>query len=170
MASGQIFSLLPVPPGQKYAVESEIIATTTATGDPYQITPTWTMDAATAAYMDFYGQLQGYGGGGLTAAWDWLVTTTATTTVVFGGAFRRMAAGEDLTAAHTFDANFATEAGQGTVAAVATDNMTFSDGADMDSVADGEPFVFRFFRNATATGDAITTNVYLGQTLTLFET
>src|SRR3972149_2280925 len=103
MASGQIFILYPNPPGQKYAQEDIVVATSTATGDPYIGYPVWSFDAATGEYMHFYGQLQGYGGGGLTltAAFN---TTTATSAVVWGAALRRLlAASENIEAAHTWD-------------------------------------------------------------------
>lgn len=154
MASGQLFSIIPCPPGLKYALEDVWTSTSTATGAPYNNHPVWRFDGATGEAMDFYGRLVGYGSGGLTLYMGWATTTTATGSGVFGAAFRRIDAdAEDLDASIAYAFNYATDVQTSTVGLVSDFTITFTDGADMDSVANNEAFAMRVFRNATATGD-----------------
>lgn len=101
-----------------------------------------------------------YGGGGLTVTLKWRSPSATTGDCVWNAAIRRIADdAEDVDSAHTYDYNAAT----GTTASAAGEeqytDITFTDGADMDSLAVGESFVLRIRRDAdngsdTLSGDA----------------
>jgi hypothetical protein len=123
--------------------------------------PVYDFDDSTVEYLDFYGRLEGYAGGGLTLTFDWSATSATSGAVVWGAAIRRIEDdAEDMDASHTFDFND----GSADTAASASgersrQTITFTSGADMDSLADGETFVLRIRRNTgsgsdTMTGDA----------------
>jgi hypothetical protein len=163
MAAGQIFTLTPSPPGQKSAVEETIAATTTATGGPYEVIPVWTFDAATAAYMDFYTKFAGLSATGpVTLRFDFMVTSTATTGIRFGAGIRRYDDAESAIGAHTFDYQFVDSTPEGRSYFVSTLSIVFT-ATEVDSVTDDIPAVVRFYRDATATHDAVTTNAYILQ-------
>ena len=164
MASGQRFSLVPCPPGLLYALEDVYTSSATATGGAYENVPVWAYNAATSEHMDLYGRLVGYGGSGLTLYLGWLSTTTATTNAVLGAAFRRIDAdSEDLDAGFAYDYNYATDLQPATIGTISDFTITFTDGADMDSIANNEAFIMRIKRNATATGDTLAVNSYILQ-------
>lgn len=171
MASGQIFPLIPCPPGLRYALEDVWVATTTATSGAFENVPIWAFNAATQETMDFYGRLVGYGSGGLTLYLGWLCTTTATNAAVWGAAFRRIDADvQDLDTAKTYDFNYATDVQPATIGTLSDFTITFTDGADMDSTANNEAFIMRVVRNATATGDTAGNGYILQGGVTLKET
>ncbi len=161
MASGQsLFSASAAdltPTGTLAAARGVIVGGST----PAENLPVAWFDSATDEYMDFVGVMPtNYAGGGVTLIIQW--TSTATTgNTVWRAAFRRVADdAEDVDTSHTYDYNSVTA----TTASVAGEwdyaTITFTDGADMDSVAAGEGFVLRLTRNAsdgtndTMTGDA----------------
>lgn len=164
MASGQVFVLTPCPPGLLYALEDIYTSSATATGGAYESVPVWAFNAATTEHMDFYGRAVGYGSSGLTLYGGWTTTGTATTSVVWQAAIRRVADdAEDLDGAHAYDYNGATDVAPSAAGEISDFTITFTDGADMDSLANNEAFILRIRRNATATGDDHATNAYLGQ-------
>ena len=164
MASGQVFVLTPSPPGLKYALEDIYTSSATATGGAYESMPVWAFNAATAEHMDLYGRAVGYGGSGLTLYLSWLCTVTATEKAVWGAGIRRLAtATDDFDAAFAYDYNYATDLQPANAGFMSSFTITFTDGSDMNSLADGEAFVLRLRRNATATGDTHTTNGYIAQ-------
>ena len=173
MASGQIFVMVACPPATAFALEDIYNGTSTGGvngGD--ESVPVWTFNAATSETMDFYGRLAGYGAGGLTLTGSWVCTTTATVnTANWRAAFRRVNAdNEDLTLSQAYDFNLATD-DQALIGRVSDFSITFTNGADMDSVANNDAFIMRFQRLATATGDTTTSNAYLLQgAITLKET
>src|SRR3990167_7222538 len=83
MASGQIFSLTPLPPGTLAAPLDILVGAST----PAESLAIATYADAAAAYMDFYGVLQGYGGGGLTLTIKWSALA-ATNNAVWQAALR----------------------------------------------------------------------------------
>lgn len=100
-----------------------------------------------------------YGGGGITAYLHFAMSTATSGNVVLGGSFERIGDGQ-----HDIDSDgFATEK-TATVAVPATSgnieiaSIAFSNGSEIDSIAVGEGFRFKFRRvgtngSDTATGD-----------------
>jgi len=155
MASGDIVGIISwiSPPATLGASED-----TRADGStPVAHLPVYDFDDAADEHLDFYGRLEGYDGGGLTVTFDWSATDTTVDpdVVLWQGAFRRIEDdAEDMDAAHTYDYNSAaedTEASASGERSRAT--IAFTDGADMDSLADGEDFVFRTKREITTSGN-----------------
>jgi hypothetical protein len=115
----------------------------------------WTFPGADA-YIDLLCQLEGYDGGGLTFKLRWSTTVTANN-AVWQLAIRRFADdAETLTASHTYDFNTVTGAAPTAVSECSYDNVTFTNGADMDSVADGEMFILRVRADETHASDTLT--------------
>lgn len=126
---------------------------------PAERFPTWLFSPSAIEYLDFLCQLRGYDGGGLT--FSQRLTTVATSgNVIMGGAIRRInASSEDIDTSQTYDYNDVTAtAVPGTSGQVLFLSNTFTNGADMDSLADGEMFVYRVRRNATDAGDTVNSN------------
>lgn len=117
----------------------------------------WLFDAATIEYLDFLCELRGYGGGGLSFVILWMSAAQTTGVVRWRIAMRRLQDdAEDLDSAQTYDFNTvdattANVAGEQDYAA-----LTFTDGADMDSVANGEFFILRVSREANHANDTLT--------------
>lgn len=112
---------------------------------------------SSGTYQDFLCRLIQYGGGGLTFSGLLMRTSeSAGQTYIMEAALRRInAAAEDLGASHTYAYNAVTvtiPAGPPNAGIPMAFSITFTDGADMDSVADGEYFWLRLRRNGgTAT-------------------
>jgi len=129
----------------------------------------------TITYRDFYCRLIDYSGGGLTLNFEVLRTSaTAALRYVFEAAIRRINTGtEDITASHTYDYNAVTvtiPAGPPAAGIPMLGTITFTDGADMDSLANGEAFILRFRRNATTANDDATDAARVLATITVKET
>lgn len=109
----------------------------------------------TAEFMDYKAKLEGYGGGGLTFTLPYAMSSATSGTVVWNIGIRRMNAGADIADSHTYQYNAVADAVPGGAGSLAYPTVTFTDGADMDSWAEGEMAVVRVRRNAgTATDDA----------------
>ena len=159
MASGDIVGIIGdiVQPATLYATFDVRVDGST----PVAAMPVYDFDDTTVEYLDLYCRLEGYGSGGLTITVDWSATTATTGDVLWSAAIRRIADdAEDMDAAHTFDYNNATA---DTAASASGERsrvtVTFTDGADMDSVAVNEYFILRVRRvptdgNDTLAGDA----------------
>ena len=158
MASGDIVGIIGeiVQPATSYATFD-----VRATGDtPAGNVPVYDFDDTAIEYLDFYCRLEGYDGGGLTITLDWTATDTTVTphSCVWGAAIGRIADDADdvdgaLLAAFN-DASADQEAsasGERSRASIA-----FTHGADMDSLADGEPFILRIRRDPTNGSDDLT--------------
>lgn len=161
MASGETLLILTpldnTPPATVYAT----LDTMTGTSSPAESVPVLDFDDTTAEYADFYCALpRNYASGGLTITFAWSAAA-ATNTAVLRAAFRRVADDTvDLdTTAFTYDYNTTGAlTPPSAVGEVAYDTLTFTDGADMDSVAVGEYFILRVGRapadgNDTLVGD-----------------
>jgi hypothetical protein len=156
MASGDTLLVLTpldnTPPATLYAT----FDTVTGTSTPVEAIPVLDFDDTTAEYADFYCVLpRNYASGGLTVTFAWSSAATANT-VVLRAAIRRVNDdAEDLdTTAHTYDFNTSgalTPASA--VGEVVYDAISFTDGADMDSLAIGEYFVLRVGRLPTDGND-----------------
>ena len=158
MASGNtLFVLFPqdsVPPAATFATLDTMVGTST----PAEAIPVLDFDDTTAEFIDFYCLMpRAYAGGGLTITiiWSGAANTNA---VVWAAALRRVQDdAEDLdTTAQTYDYNSASAAtAPSAVGEVSYDAITFTDGADMDSVAVGEYFILRVKRLPADAGDTM---------------
>lgn len=142
-----------LPPGANFAVLTRRAGGST----PAEGVNVWAFDAAAIEYLDFLCVLQGYAGGGLTFTLPWSAASATSGTVRWGGAIRRFADdAEDLDTAHTYDFNDVDDTAPSAAGELSYPTLTFTNGADMDSVADGEVFIFRLRRNATHANDSMT--------------
>lgn len=172
MASGNVlgvFSPLASCGPASTAAQFDTIA---GASTPAEAVPVLAFDSTTAEYADFYGVLPAhYAGGGLTLTFKHSCGT-ATGGVTYRAAFRRIQEdAEDLdTTAFTYDFNDVDIATLPSAAGeVNFDDITFTSGADMDSLAAGEPFILRIARNPadandTAAADARVHMLYLKET------
>jgi hypothetical protein len=120
----------------------------------------WTFPDA-GGYLDVLVSLKGYAGGGLTVrlGWSSLATSNA---AVWQVAFRRISDdADDMDTSHTYDFNTVTATTASAVNEVAYDNVTFTDGADMDSWADGEMAIMRILRIGSHGSDTLGNTAYL---------
>ena len=127
------------------------------------------------AYVDLYCRLIGYQGGGLTVDFNLLRTSAAAAAgYYFQAAIRRIANGTDnVTSSHTYDYNSVTvtvPAGPPAAGIPMAGSITFTDGADMDSLADNEMFVLRFRRDPTNAADNAGDAARVLATITIRET
>lgn len=127
---------------------------------PAEAVDVFDFDAAADEYIDFLCALRGYGSGGLTFTIVWMASSATTGVTRWGIAVRRFVDdAEDVDASHTYDFNEVDATTASATGEQAYDTITFTDGADMDSWADGELAIVRVVRNAdhandTMTGDA----------------
>jgi len=116
----------------------------------------WNFDAATIWYLDFLCALRGYGGGGLTLTLPWMAATATSGVTRWGAAVRRLLAGtDDIDAAHTYDYNVLDATAPGTSGFTLYSDITFTNGADMDSWATNELAVVRVRREANHANDTM---------------
>jgi hypothetical protein len=108
------------------------------------------------AYCDFLCQLEGYDAGGLTFKLRWSTTVTANNAVWQLAIRRFQDDAEAIGSAHTYDYNTVTGAAPSAVGELSYDNITFTNGADMDSVADGEMFILRLRADESHASDTLT--------------
>lgn len=127
---------------------------------PAENVSVWDFDASTAEYLDFKVILRGYDSGGLTMFLPYSMSSATSGNVVWRAAFRRVQDdAEDIDGSHTYDYNSTTDAVASASGELSYPTITFTDGADMDSFANGEVAILRVGRDAangsdTATGDA----------------
>lgn len=126
---------------------------------PAERVPAWAFDPATVEYLDFLCYLNGYDGGGLTIALGFTAGATSGN-VVWSAAIRRVADdAEDLDTSQTYDYNNASAKAVASASReVAYITITFTNGADMDSLANNEFFILRIRRFATDSGDTLNSN------------
>lgn len=124
----------------------------TGAATPAEIVDTWEFIDASDSYLDFLCRLIGYDGGGLT--WHFgHASAVATGTTRIGVAVRAIPDDtEDLdTTAHSYDFNTAGVTVPSAIGEVAYDTITMTDGADMDSWAEGALAIVRVFRDGDGT-------------------
>ena len=155
-----------VPPATGFAVP----AVTLGASSPNESLLAWAFKDSATCYLDFLCTLKGYAAGGLTLRLGWMAAT-ASNSVVWQAAFRRIvASSSDLdTTAFTYDYNTVTDAAPGTVGMLKYANITFTNGSDMDSLADGESCILRIKRDPTHASDTLANTASL-LTLLCYET
>lgn len=116
-------------------------------------------DDTTTEYMDYLCYLENYGGGGLTFRILWTATSATSGDVHWQIAIRRVGNKvDDIDASHTYVYNAVIDDPATTNGQLEDSGLTFTDGSDMDSWADGELAIVRIRRNNdgsdTMSGDA----------------
>lgn len=147
-----------MPPATSFSYLSRIAGTST----PAESSLVWTFPDSAATYLDFLCALKGYASGGLTLRLGWSCVGT-TNNAVWQVAIRRIADdAEDMdTTAQTYDYNTVTAAAPSASGELSYDNITFTDGADMDSWADGELAIIRVLRDPANGSDNLANIAYL---------
>ena len=152
MASGEpVVQVLGImPPGTAYATPDSRAGGST----PNESVTVYDFDAAATEYLDYKCRLQGYAGGGLTFELPYSMTSATTGGVRLEVAIRRMQAStEDVDTSQTYDFNGVTDAVPGTNGTLKQPTITFTNGADMDSWANGELAIVRVRRKHDDAGD-----------------
>lgn len=156
MATGDIVGVIysVVPPATTYATPDARAGGST----PAESFPVWDFDDSTAEHLDLYGVLaNNYSGGGLTVRIYWSATSATSNACVWNAAFRRINDdAEDVDTSHSYDYNAVTATTASASGEVDYAEITFTSGADMDSLAAGEQFVLRIRRDATNGSDNMT--------------
>lgn len=155
MASGDIVgSIIQVMiPGSSGAQP----APRTSGSTPTERVVLYQFDATAIEYLDFLVEISKYAAGGFTVKLKWSAASATTGVVHWDGAFHRLADDTvDFDTAFTYVYN-AVEPTTATVSGeVDYASMTFTDGADSDSVANNELCLFRLRRDPTAAADNMT--------------
>lgn len=155
MASGQVVGqILDVMfPSANFAA----LVQRTGGSTPAERVLVYAFDASTIEYLDFKVMLRGYGGGGLTITLPWSAATATTNATRWGAAVRRMADdAEDIDTSQTYDYNDVDDTCANVSGELSYPTITFTDGADMDSWANGELAIVRVRRNASHANDNMT--------------
>lgn len=170
MASGQVVGIINniMPPATSGAQPTVRAGGST----PAENVPLWAFDASSIEYLDYYCTLKNYASGGLTVELKWAAASATTGSVVWGAAVRRAADdAEDLDTSHTYDFNNASAAAAPSASGeLSYDNVTFTDGADMDSLANNEAFVLRVRRDPTNGSDDMAGDAQLWPSIVIRET
>lgn len=154
----QKFSVYPMPTGTVASTMAWLAGGSTPTE---QVGMMAYADAA-AAYMDFMGRASGYRGTGLTVELPWSSPATSGDAVL-QVAFRRLVSNTTaVTSAFSYDFNTVTTTAPGATGRYRNATVTFTDGSDMDSIADGDLFIMRVLRDPAHGSDN------LGNTLNLW--
>lgn len=117
-------------------------------------------DTTTAEYVDYKCVLIGYDGGGLTFTIPYSASTATSGVCRWAIGIRRIQDdAEDMDAAHTYDYNAVDDTTASLSGELSYPTLAFTNGADMDSWADGELAIVRLRRdvgsaNDTMAGDA----------------
>ena len=161
MASGDtllIFTALHnEPPDADFATLDTIL--TTSTDEPDDYVPVLDFDpGSTQEYASFAAHMpRHYGGGGLTVTLIW--TSEATSgDVKWDVAFKAFADSSNLLSSTYAAVNTVTTTTDGTARDINTSEITFTDGADMDSVAAGEYFRMLVTRDGADAADTMNSN------------
>jgi hypothetical protein len=126
---------------------------------PAEQVPYYSFDAAADNYLDYYCRLAGYAGTtGLTFSLTWMAATATTGGVLWALAIRRIGDDiEDLDTAQTYDYNEIRDVCASASGELSYCTITFTNGVDMDSLANNEAFILRLRRrgsdNTATTGD-----------------
>ena len=160
MSSGDpVLQVLEVwPPATLFAV----LTRRAGGSSPVEGQNVWAFDAATIWYLDFLCALRKYSGGGLTITLPWISATATSGVTRWGVACHRLQASTtDIDTSFTYDYNDVDATAPGTSGTVLYTEVTFTNGADMDSWADGELAIVRVRRNASHANDSMSGNSQL---------
>lgn len=164
MASGNTLIVFSARDGVPSATSGAVHGILAGGSTPAEGVPYLAFDSAADEYADFLGVMpRNYAGGGLTCKLYWASTQTSGT-CRWGVAFRRIADdAEDVDTSHTYDFNTGGATTASAVGEVDYFDITFTDGADMDSLAVGELFNLRVFRDGDGTSgtDDLTGDAFL---------
>jgi hypothetical protein len=170
MASGNTLLVFVARDGVPSATAGAVHGILAGGSTPAEGVPTLAFDSATDESVDFIGVMpRHYGGSGLTLTLYWASAETSNA-VVWGAAFRRVADdAEDIDTSHTYDFNTVTATTASAAGEADYATITFTNGADMDSLAVGELFNLRITRDAdngsdNMTGDALLIAVEIRET------
>ncbi|TPV96161.1 MAG: hypothetical protein B7733_06335 [Myxococcales bacterium FL481] len=155
MASGDpvVQILGEMPPDANFAT----LDTRTGGSTPAEEVTVWDFDASTVEYVDYKCRLHGYDGGGLTFRIFWMASTATADECRWEIAIRRVADdAEDVDSSHSYTYNAVDATAPSASGEVDYATITFTDGADMDSWADGEVAIVRLRRNASDAADDMT--------------
>lgn len=116
----------------------------------------WAFDDTLVEIYDFLCRLRGYAGGGLTFTLPWMAATATTGATRWGVAIRRIQDdAEDIDAAHTYDFNDVDDTCASLSGELSYPTVSFTNGADMDSWANGEMAIVRVRRKADHANDTM---------------
>lgn len=152
MASGEdvVRIVSKLPPGTLYA-QADVRA---GGSTPTEQIDMDDFDADTTEYLDFKCRLKGYAGGGLTFTLPWSASSANTAETRWGIAIRRIQDdAEDIDASHSYVFNEVDDTAPSVSGEVSYPTIAFTDGADMDSWAEGELAIVRVRRNASHAND-----------------
>lgn len=138
--------------------DSEPPASNFASFDTRNNHPVLDFDAATNESTHFSGVLpDGYAGGGITVTVIWAATSATSGDVVWEAAIERIdSLSLDIDADSFATAQTVTITAAGTSGQVKYSDITFTNGAQMDSLAAGEAFRVKITRNAASGSDTMT--------------
>jgi len=133
--------------------DAELPASAYATFDTRNDIVVLDFDDTTDESADFAGFMpRHYGGGGITVTVGWMATTATTGTISLDVSFKSVSDdADDLDTKAYAAANNANPTTASATGEVDYATITFTDGADMDSVAAGEYFRMRVTRDADGT-------------------
>lgn len=174
MASGDFLMLLRSTDGHGPASDSAALTTITgANSTSAEVIPVAAFDGTTREYWDFYNlrMPEHYDGGGVTAEIVSSGAADPTTGWAWDLAFRKITPDvDDLDAEdHTYAFNGAAAAKPSAIGETVEDTITFTDGADMDSVGAGDHFILRCARDVADAGDDMSSNDAYLHAIALYE-
>lgn len=132
---------------------SEAPTTNLATFDVRNVIMVLDFDDSTDESVEFAAFMpRHYGGGGITVTVGWMATTATTGTISLDVAFKSISDdGDDVDTKVFAAANNANPTTANVSGEVDYTEITFTDGADMDSIAAGEYFRMKVLRDADST-------------------
>lgn len=157
MASGQsVVRVLRVSqPLSNYATPNYING-----GSSYnEIVPCYDFNYDQAHFLDFICYLHNYQGGGLKLKLPWAASNTGGDVQWYAGIRRLADDAEAITSSHTYDYNVVTDTAPDATGELSYAEITFTDGADMDSWANGEIAIIRIERLPNHFPDTLNTGV-----------
>lgn len=155
MASGDVVVVIleDMPPATSYATFDVRAGGST----PAESISVYDFDASASEYMDFKAFLKGYDGGGLTFRIAWTSTSATSGQTRWEIGIRRLSDdADDVDGSHSYDTNGVSATAPSAAGEIVYDNITFTNGADMDSWADGEAAIIRIYRDHDHADDGMT--------------
>lgn len=163
MASGDTLLILDALDGVPGDADNATLTTilTASADEPDQVIPVLAFDPGSTEEHTFFRSVmpRNYGGGGLTVTIYWSSDATSGN-VIWSLAFKSVTADVDDLDSKAFAAenDSAADATASAAGEITETTITFTDGADMDSVAAGEMFMLDLHRSSAAGGDTMNSN------------